>query len=170
MRKRMYGFFSGLAVAALFLVIWGGVLVAAIRSDAQVDTLHDYIEETCSIYNVCPELIEAIIERESSWNPNAYNSGSGCIGLMQIDPKWHKERMERLSVTDLTDPEENILVGVDYIAELFEKYGDVYAVLMFYNAGYSDNYGLGAWEDGRYSQYAVKVSKRAIELGDLSDK
>ena len=163
MKRRMKGLINGLATAALFLAIWGGVFTAAIWSDAKdYYSWHDYIEETCEPYNVCPELIEAIIEQESDWRPNVYNNG--CWGLMQINPKYHKERMERLGVTDLLDPWDNIRVGVDYIAELFQKYEDVYAVLMFYNAGYSDNYGLRAWEDGRYSDYAVEVSERSAEL------
>lgn len=167
MRKRME-LLNGLAVAALFLIIWGGILISAIRSDAQVPTTRDYIAEACDMYNVCPELIEAMIERESDWNPNAYNNG--CIGLMQINAKYHKERMQKLGVTDLTDPEENILVGVDYIAELFEKYEDVYAVLQFYNAGYSEKYGIGAYEKGIYTDYAIEVSERAVELERVHGK
>ena len=164
MKKKMHELMSGLGVAALFLGIWVIVFVSAIRSDAQVPTIRDYIEEICGMYNICPELIEAVIEQESDWEPNAYNPDSGCIGLMQINPRRHKERMDKLGVTDLTDPEENILVGVDYIAELFHRYGDVYAVLMVYNAGDSDTYGLGAWKGGRSSDYALEVAERSAEL------
>ena len=83
---------------------------------------------------------------------------------MQIDPRFHQERMDRLGVTKLTDPKENILVGVDYLAELFREYKDIYGVLMFYNAGYSDENGLRAWEEGRYSDYALRVAERSEEL------
>lgn len=129
-----------------------------------------YIEEVCEERNICPELVEAIIERESSWRPNVTNGE--CIGLMQINPKYQKERLEKfgLVAADLTDPYDNILVGTDYLLELFEKYEDVYAVLQFYNAGYSDKYGLGAWEDGRYSDYAIEVSERSAELERANGK
>ena len=132
---------------------------------ADKESLQTYVEETAAEYGICPELIKAIIEKESDWNPDAYNGG--CIGLMQINPKYQVERMERLSVTDLYDPYSNILIGIDYIAELAEEYQDLYAVLMFYNAGYSAKYGLRAWEAGNYSNYAVKVSERAAELERL---
>ena len=61
-----------------------------------------YCEEIGAMYNICPELLEAIIEHESSGNPNAVGA-DGDIGLMQVVPKWHKDRMERLGVSDLTD-------------------------------------------------------------------
>lgn len=77
----------------------------------------EIIEEVADEYGVCPELIEAIVFCESSGNPNAV-SNYGCVGLMQISEKHHKERMEALGVTDLTDPRSNILVGTDYLMEL----------------------------------------------------
>lgn len=128
----------------------------------EIDDWEAYTEVVCAERNICPELVQAIIEKESSWNPKAKNGD--CIGLMQINPKYQQERMKKFGVTDLTDPYDNILVGTDYLLELFEKYGDVYAVLQFYNAGYSENYGLKAWEDGRYSKYAIEVSERSAEL------
>lgn len=46
--------------------------------------------------------IQAIIRIESSGNPNAYNKSSGCIGLMQINPKgaladWNNQTYEECS-------------------------------------------------------------------------
>lgn len=129
-----------------------------------------YIDKVCEERNICPELVQAVIEKESSWNPEARNGN--CIGLMQINPEYQQERMEKYGITvaDLTDPYNNILIGVDYLRELFEKYEDVYAVLMFYNAGYSNNYGLGAWKDGRYSDYAVEIAERSAELERMHGK
>lgn len=168
MRKRMEGFISGLMVAALFLFIWLFLGTLVIRAQAKEDLAPAYLEEICEMYNMSPELVQAIIERESRWDPNAVNGP--CVGLMQIDPDWHAERMQQLGVRDLTDPEENILVGVDYLHELFLEYEDVYAVLMFYNAGYSAQYGLRAYEDGRYSDYAKEVAARAMVLEMLHGK
>lgn len=137
---------------------------------SEIDDWENYIEEVCEERNICPELVQAIIEKESSWKPNARNGK--CIGLMQINPEYQEERMKKYGITaaDLTDPYDNILIGVDYLRELFEEYGDIYAVLMFYNAGYSDKYGLGAWKDERYSDYAIEVSERSAELERLHGK
>lgn len=157
--KRMWmviltGYIVGLCLSGIYLS------VDAMKPD--ILNYEEYIEEVCESYNICPELVQAIIERESSWNPKAENDG--CIGLMQIDPNFHRDRMERLGITDLKSPYDNILVGVDYLAELFEQHEDVYAVLMTYNAGYSKNYGMGAWMDGNYSDYAMQIAERAAEL------
>jgi len=148
-------------VAVLLLALWGIAIVWDVRAES-VDDWEEYIEVVCGEYGICPELVQAIIERESSWDPKA--ESDGCEGLMQISPVFHQGRMERLGVTDLRDPYDNILVGVDYLEELFRQYKEVYPVLMFYNAGYSEQEGLLAYEKGYISDYAREVELRAREL------
>jgi len=147
--------------------VWSAVL--DIKA-SEIDDWENYIEEVCEERNICPELVQAIIEKESSWKPNARNGK--CIGLMQINPEYQEERMKKYGITaaDLTDPYDNILIGVDYLRELFEKYEDVYAVLQFYNAGYSEKYGIGAYEKGIYTDYAIEVSERSGELERMHGK
>ena len=132
------------------------------------ETYIDYCEEIGGKYNICPELIQAIVEKESNYNPNAHGA-SDDTGLMQIIPKWNRERMKRLGVTNLYDPYQNILCGTDLIAELAEKYGDPYLVLMCYNEG---EYGgaIKRYESGNYSDYAVSIMERAAELENAHGK
>ena len=119
-------------------------------------------------YGICPELIQAIVEKESNYNENAVSS-HGAIGLMQVIPRWNQDRMDRLGVTDLTDPYQNILCGTDLISELADKYEDLYLVLMCYNQG---EYGgaIEQWENGQYSDYAVSIVERAAELEETHRK
>jgi len=44
----------------------------------------------------------------------------------QIIPAYHAERMEKLHITDITNPYQNIKTGVDYMAELLERYNGSY--------------------------------------------
>ena len=122
--------------------------------------IQDICVEIGHMYNICPEFIMAIIEAESSGNQYAVNGG--CKGLMQIYEKYHKDRMERLGVTDIFDIRGNILVGVDYLSELFNKYEDPAMVLMVYNGDSS------AWiywnSDGAISKYANKILNRSSDL------
>ena len=147
-------------VAVLLLALWGIAIVWDVRAEG-MDDWEEYIEVVCGEYGICPELVQAIIERESSWDPKA--ESDGCEGLMQISPVFHQGRMERLGVTDLRDPYDNILVGVDFLAELFRQYHEIYPVLMFYNAGYAEKEGLLAYEKGYISDYAREVELRARE-------
>lgn len=111
-------------------------------------------------YCICPELLQAMIETESSNNPKAVNGD--CIGLMQINSKVHKERMKKLGVTDLYDPYSNILVGADYLSELFTQSEDIYLVLMKYNMSRKTAQAL--YDDGSYTVYALKIANRSVEL------
>lgn len=110
----------------------------------------------------------AMIEQESSGRADIVNS-AGDTGLLQVNPKWHKERMERLGVSDLTDPYSNILVAADYLAELFsENDGDIYLVLMKYNMRHETAEDM--FYAGKFSDYSVMVEHRAWELQQLHDE
>lgn len=83
----------------------------------------------------CPyELALAVIFRESSYkNVNGDNGSS--VGYMQIQPRWNQARMERLGVSDLSDPLSNFRVGCDLLSKLIEKYGSYESALTCYNTG-----------------------------------
>ncbi len=111
-------------------------------------------------YNICPELIQAVCFKESSFDPRAENGG--CIGIMQVNPAWHKDRMERLGVTDLYDVRQNMMTGVDYLHELSEEHEDISIALMRYN-------GDSSAEDvengtGDVSEYADSILLLSEEL------
>ncbi len=125
--------------------------------------LSEEIQESCvkygEEYGICPELLVAIIERESSGRPDA--ESSGCKGLMQISDKWHTDRMERLEVTDIYDMDSNIHVGADYLAELFERYEDPATVLMVYHG---EENAVRKSQSGEISKYADWILTRSAEL------
>lgn len=116
-------------------------------------------------YGICPELLMAIVERESSGVPDAENGD--CKGLMQIYTKWHSDRMDRLGVTDIFDEQGNILVGTDLLAELFEKYGDAAVVLMAYHG---ERNPAEKAERGEISDYAQGILERSAELERIHGK
>lgn len=118
------------------------------------------------MYNIAPELIIAIIETESGGNPNAVaKSGSGAVGIMQIKPDYQYKRCEKLGVTSLFNPYNNILVGTDWLLELFETYEDVGLVLTAYRYGeYSKEFEY-AQTMGYIYPYVDKVLDRSMELG-----
>ena len=161
-RKRMAIFLilTSIWAAALMWIAW----VMETRAEEREGWI-DYIEIICQDKHICPELVESIIEAESSWSPKAQDGA--CIGLMQGSESWHQDRMERLGVTDLTEPYDNILVGVDYLSELFERYEDVGAVLMKWNG---DSRLTEYIETGELSEYAEKVLSRSAELERLHGK
>lgn len=79
------------------------------------------------------ELALAVVRKETDYR-NVVGDGGESYGYMQVQPKWHAERMERLGVTDLMDPAGNFLVACDYLAELLGQY-DLPQALTAYNSG-----------------------------------
>jgi hypothetical protein len=108
----------------------------------------------------------ALIERESGYRYDAIGDSGNSKGLMQIQEKWHTERMEALGVTDLYNPYANMEVGVNYLKEIQDRYlasSGEHCVLMVYNMGYSRANEL--WAEGVYSTaYTRQILQRAQEI------
>lgn len=113
------------------------------------DDLQDYLIGTARSYGLDPALVIAVIWRESCYQVDAVGDAGQAIGLMQIQPRWHVERMDRLGVTDLADPRSNILVGCDILAEVIGRYG-VTGGLTYYRWGRPDGDGAYAAEVLQY--------------------
>ena len=96
--------------------------------------LQAHIIRTCDEYGVDSAVVVAMIERESGFDANAIGDNGDSIGLMQIQPKWHQDRMDKHGVTDLLNPYQNVSVGIDYMAELLDRY-PLESALTAYNSG-----------------------------------
>lgn len=118
--------------------------------------LQAHIKLTCEEYHIDPYIVLAMIWQESRWNADAVGDGGDSLGLMQIQPRWHSGRMEKLGCEDLLDPYDNVVVGIDYLAESIRRYdGDVDKALVAYNQGHYK---------GTITEYALDVLEKADEL------
>jgi Soluble lytic murein transglycosylase and related regulatory proteins (some contain LysM/invasin domains) len=128
------------------------------------------IEEQEHLWRVCSQneidyyIAVALIERESGYRIEAVGDSGNSKGYMQIQEKWHKERMAELDVNDLYNPYHNIITGVDYLAEIAQKHNDDYnKILMVYNMG--ETGARRNWESGFYSTtYSRGIIERAQEI------
>ena len=109
-------------------------------------------ETAGQVFNIEPELLEAICWVESTCNPNAVNGP--CKGIMQISEQWHRDRMKRLGVSSIYDKAGNIMIGADYLNELYGKYHDDACTLMAFNG---DSKVESYAKRGQVSDYANKV-------------
>ena len=105
-----------------------------VRDDIPMDAEHQrLLYQACGETGIRYELALAMIWQETDFR-NVVGDGGESYGYMQVQPKWHGERMERLGVTDLSDPYGNFLVGLDFLAELLEKH-ELTDALTKYNSG-----------------------------------
>ena len=122
-------------------------------SNIQIDVQgisNEMIDDIATRSGVDPNIVKAIIVEESGGNPNAVGDNGESIGLMQIQPKHHKKRMEELGIVSLFDPQENVILGCSILSDLYDKYGNYEDALSVYNSGNT--------EDGK--AYAERILNR----------
>jgi soluble lytic murein transglycosylase-like protein len=126
---------AGVAADGWFTVPWPEA-VAAGAGDADCPPippheLRDYIDAVAKREGFTPDLLRAVIDRESGFRPCAVSS-KGAQGLMQLMP----ETAAGLGVEDPFDARQNIAAGARFLSQLLEKYhGDIVLALAAYNAG-----------------------------------
>jgi soluble lytic murein transglycosylase-like protein len=102
--------------------------LAISHKSAQYDAA---INEHARRQGVAEDLVRAVIQVESAFNPNAV-SNKGAMGLMQLMPATALE----LGVRNPFDPDQNIRGGVTYLKQLLNRYDQkVELALAAYNAG-----------------------------------
>lgn len=148
-----------LLLLALITAVGSGMTAHANPIDVPTEVV-EISEELGDWYDICPELIQAICFKESSFQSDAENGG--CVGIMQVAPKWHRDRMCRLGAADLFDVKQNMLVGTDYLSELILEYEDVSVALMIYNGDSSAEDVLNGSAD--VSAYADEILSISAEL------
>lgn len=104
------------------------------REDVPLDgDTQAFLRAACEETGIPYELALAVIRQETEFR-NVTGDDGRSVGYMQVQRRWHEDRMARLGVTDLTDPYGNFRVGCDYLAELLGKY-PLEEALTAYNSG-----------------------------------
>lgn len=123
--KRRYVVYMGALV-----VLWGSPAKAAgAQNLAEVSAR--WAAYYAAVYQVPVELVDAVIEVESDWNPYVV-SNKGAVGLMQLMP----ETACRFGVRNRFVIPQNIRGGVAYLAWLIRLFhGDLRLVVASYYTG-----------------------------------
>jgi soluble lytic murein transglycosylase-like protein len=107
------------------------VFLPADTSPERYTRYDQWIREAASLYQIPEALIRAVIRVESDFDPRAV-SPANARGLMQMIPAT----AERMMVTDVFDPRQNIFGGVRYLRVLANTFnGDLALTVAAYNAG-----------------------------------
>jgi soluble lytic murein transglycosylase-like protein len=126
-------------------------------STSAYDRFESLVQEHAARQSLRPELVRAVIQVESGYNPRA-RSPKGAMGLMQLMPAT----ASYLGVLNPYDPADNIRGGTRYLRQLLDRYdGNEELALAAYNAGAGavDKYGKKIPPYRETVDYVRKISR-----------
>jgi soluble lytic murein transglycosylase-like protein len=148
------------------IVLLGGSIARGGEPAGVAHICRYWAEYYARVYQVPVELVDAVIEVESDWNPYAVSS-KGAAGLMQLMPGT----AVRFGVWNRFHVQENIRAGVAYLAWLIHLFhGDLRLATAAYLVGESrvESRGL-AYSSPEVYSYVSRVahSYRARRLNSM---
>ena len=171
---------SAILICTLLLSLLFNVGISFVEKQLHPVKYEEIIEKYASEYNIPEYIVLAVINTESSFDPEAM-SGVGAMGLMQMMPetfKWltsAEHLNENLPVSSVYDPEVSIRYGCYYLRYLFEKFYNWDTVFAAYNGGegnvakwltdpeYSDGNGNLTYIPFKETRNYVKKVNREID-------
>ena len=135
------------------------VSTTPVEATSTRELVEPYVLEYSNRHSLRPELVRAVIQVESGYNPRAL-SPKGAMGLMQLMP----ETARMLGVQRPYDPEQNIRGGTRYLRLLLDKYdGSEELALAAYNAGPGavDKHGQTVPPYRETRSYVAQINKMA---------
>lgn len=130
---------------------YAGLLLAGVLADAAcpvavsaqatpvaranpADPYAGFITEAAQRFAIPEHWIRAVLRAESAGDVRAISS-AGAMGLMQVMPDtWAGLRVRHGLGRDPYDARDNIMAGAAYLREMWDRYGNVAAMLAAYNA------------------------------------
>ncbi|MEO5322873.1 transglycosylase SLT domain-containing protein [Mesorhizobium sp. CC13] len=133
-RRTVLLLLSGLAFATTASFPTLAQVAAPVRvTDANPHAAH--IATASRRFGIPAAWIVAVMRAESAGDVRAVSS-AGAMGLMQVMPEtWAELRARYRLGRDPYDPHDNIFAGTAYLREMWDRYGNVAAMLAAYNAG-----------------------------------
>lgn len=120
-----------------------------------------YIDEKCKSYGLSTNVVMGVLKKESSFKTQTMGDRGEAYGLMQVQKKWHRARMNKVGATDLLNPYDNVSVGIDYLAELYKANNkNWHKTLMAYNGGQAyANRRTSTYYSRKVMEYAEQFKK-----------
>jgi soluble lytic murein transglycosylase-like protein len=152
---------AGISVKSYAVPNTEGVRATRFASASRLEPFEELIAEHAQKQGVRPDLVRAVMQVESAFNPRAV-SPKGAIGLMQLMPATARQ----YGVANPFDPAENVGAGVAYLRALLDRYqNDETLALAAYNAGPTavDRHGQTVPPYRETRNYVAQINRMAGE-------
>ena len=118
---------------------------------------------------VDPVLLVAVMAVESGFNPVAESDG-GAVGLMQVIPRFHEDKLAAAGGVSALEPRMNIQLGARVLKEYIQRGGTEVAGLQLYNGAAGDATNAYATRVLREKQRLEDAIRRGANTRASADK
>ncbi len=106
-------------------------------SPSPIDTLPEDVKTSCeqaaSEFGIDQNILKALVYTESRGDVQARNGSH--IGLTQLNPRYFKDTMELLGITDPYEPIQNLRICAYTLSSWMAKYDNTYIVIDCWHKG-----------------------------------
>jgi len=161
-RGDFYSYLEGFKPKIRKEIFFENIYSSPVKNLVNREYIKEIARKKANKYGVPLNIVLAIIEKESSFNPKAYNKnkdGTEDVGLMQINFQHNKKLMKEYGVNspeELYEPELNVELGVRILYENFKRYGSWELAVKAYNGIRADN-----WD---YVKNVMEKAKKYVNL------
>lgn len=141
--------------------------VYSFENDSELAPYANEIKYAGSYWGVPPELIAAIIKKESHGNAKAWSSDDAHYGLGQISQDIANQYAGGQGYGTGSDYNQNIMAVGGYLADLYQQYGNLNQTISAYNAGHATDANIG-YVNSVLSYMNAMTSKQVPDNGSTA--
>jgi hypothetical protein len=110
------------------------------KVDKQVaGIISNSVEKYSKKYSISIPLVLALMNKESSFRP-IVTSKANCVGLMQINPKMHPEKIKGYKHSELYHIDVNVNIGCQILRQYLDKKKTIKGALQSYLGAHNNSY------------------------------
>jgi soluble lytic murein transglycosylase-like protein len=110
------------------------------KVDKQVaEIIANAVEKYSKKYSLSIPLVLALMNKESSFRP-IVTSKANCVGLMQINPKMHPEKVKGYKHSELYHIDVNVSIGCQILRQYLDKKKTIKGALQSYLGAHNNSY------------------------------
>ncbi len=130
-------------MAKYFILLASFVLSGCGQSEIEIildptspyEHIIERLPESVTFRGVPVDILDRLIQSESSWRYTVINKTENSVGLAQVNMQWFPYFRKKYGITDPLSPWQSLCFAADYLYDLYLATGSWYKACLAYKCG-----------------------------------